>query len=266
MAPSTSSSVSLLSRIEWVEAFIAASFVFRPLLCGRSDARVSGSGKQPLSGRFQASPTRYENGPERASFAERQAGGVMAYRILGPLEVVDSETPLPLGGPKQRALLALLLLRANEVVATDTLIDRLWGERPPATAAKVLQVQIWRLRKALGGDALATRSPGYMLRVGAGDFDLARFDQLVSEARGASPAVAAAKLRERSPSGAARLWPTWPTRNSPPRRWGAWRSYASSPSRSASRRTSRSAGTGSWSPTWRCSRLRIPTANGCAAS
>ena len=120
----------------------------------------------------------------------------MEYRILGPLEVVDGEQPVPLGGPKQRALLALLLLRANEVVATDTLIDRLWGERPPATAAKVLQVQVWRLRKALGGDALGTRSPGYVLRVGAGDFDLARFELLVSEARGAAPAVAAAKLRE----------------------------------------------------------------------
>jgi DNA-binding SARP family transcriptional activator len=118
------------------------------------------------------------------------------YRILGPLEVVDGDQPLPLGGPKQRALLALLLLRANEVVATDTLIDRLWGERPPATAAKVLQVQVWRLRKALGGEALATRAPGYVLRVDAGDFDLARFEQLFGEAREAAPAVAAAKLRE----------------------------------------------------------------------
>jgi DNA-binding SARP family transcriptional activator len=120
----------------------------------------------------------------------------MEYRILGPLEVVDGEQPLPLGGPKQRALLALLLLRANEVAATDTLIDRLWGERPPATAAKVLQVQIWRLRKALGAEALITRPPGYLLQVGADEFDLARFEQLIGEARGAAPAVAAAKLRE----------------------------------------------------------------------
>lgn len=120
----------------------------------------------------------------------------MDYRILGPLEVVNGEQQLPLGGPKQRALLALLLLRANEVVATDTLIDRLWGARPPATAAKVLQVQVWRLRKALGGEVLATRPPGYVLRVGAGDFDLARFEQLVSEARGSAPEAAAAKLRK----------------------------------------------------------------------
>ena len=118
------------------------------------------------------------------------------YRILGPLEVVDENRPVALGGPKQRSLLALLLLRANEVVATETLIDRLWGERPPSTAAKVVQVQIWRLRRALGPDALVTRPPGYMLQVGTDEFDLARFEQLVGDARGAEPAVAAEKLRE----------------------------------------------------------------------
>ena len=120
----------------------------------------------------------------------------MDYRILGPLEVVDGNRVIPLGGPKQRSLLALLLLRANEVVATETLIDRLWGERPPSTAAKVVQVQIWRLRRALGADALITRRPGYLLQVGAGEFDLARFERLVADARGAAPAVAAEKLRE----------------------------------------------------------------------
>jgi len=118
------------------------------------------------------------------------------YRILGPLEVVDGNRTVPLGGPKQRSVLALLLLRANDVVAADTLIDRLWGERAPATAAKVLQVQVWRLRKALGADVLVTRPPGYMLRVEAEEIDLARFERLVGEARGAVPAVAATKLRE----------------------------------------------------------------------
>ena len=120
----------------------------------------------------------------------------MEYRILGPLEVGDRGRRIPVGGPKQRSLLALLLLRANEVVAADALIDRLWGGRPPATAAKVIQVQIWRLRKALGPDVLVTRPPGYMLRVGSDEFDLARFEQLVGDARGAAPAVAATKLRE----------------------------------------------------------------------
>jgi DNA-binding SARP family transcriptional activator len=118
------------------------------------------------------------------------------YRILGPLEVVDAGSPLPLGGPKQRSLLALLLLHANEVVSTDDLIDRLWGERPPATAAKVLQVQVWRLRKVLGDRALVTRSPGYVLRVDSDDFDLARFERLVGAARGREPAIVAGELRD----------------------------------------------------------------------
>ena len=120
----------------------------------------------------------------------------MDFRILGPLEVVDTDRVLPLGGPKQRALLALLLLHANEVVSADTLIDRLWGERAPPTVAKVLQVQIWRVRKALGADVLATRPPGYLLHVGAEELDLGRFERLVEEARAAEPAAAAEKLRE----------------------------------------------------------------------
>ena len=120
----------------------------------------------------------------------------MEYRILGPLEVVDGDCLVPLGGPRQRSLLALLLLRANEVVSTDELIDRLWGERPPATAAKVVQVQVWRLRKAIGTEALETRSPGYVLRVGPDELDLARFERLVEEARAAEPGSAAEKLRE----------------------------------------------------------------------
>jgi DNA-binding SARP family transcriptional activator len=118
------------------------------------------------------------------------------YRILGPLEVLDAGRPLPLGGPKQRSLLALLLLHANEVVSADALIDRLWGGDAPATAAKILQVQIWRLRKSLRRDALVTRPPGYVLQVGAEELDLARFERLVVAARGADPAAAAAKLRE----------------------------------------------------------------------
>jgi DNA-binding SARP family transcriptional activator len=118
------------------------------------------------------------------------------YRILGPLEVVAVDGPLPLGGPKQRSLLALLLLHANEVVSADSLIDRLWGGKAPPTAAKILQVQVWRLRKTLGRDALITRPPGYLLRLDLDELDLARFERLVGEARGAEPAAAADKLRE----------------------------------------------------------------------
>jgi DNA-binding SARP family transcriptional activator len=118
------------------------------------------------------------------------------YRILGPLEVVDAGRSLPLGGPKQRSLLALLLLHANEVVSTDDLIDRLWGAQPPPTVAKVLQVQVWRLRKALGRDRLSTRPPGYVLLVESEELDLARFERLLGEALGAEPGTAAEKLRE----------------------------------------------------------------------
>lgn len=120
----------------------------------------------------------------------------MDYRILGPLEVVEDDRTLPLGGPKQRSLLAVLLLHANEVVSTDTLIDSLWGGRAPATAEKVVQVQVWRLRKALGSEALLTRPPGYVLQVDPDALDLARFERLLGEARGAEPATGARKLRE----------------------------------------------------------------------
>ena len=123
--------------------------------------------------------------------------GVTAFRILGPLEVLaDDEEPLALGGQKQRAVLALLLLRANRVVSSDFLIDTLWGENPPRTAATSLQNSISALRKVLGPDALLTRSPGYMLFVQPESFDLARFEQLVADARSLEPEERAERLRE----------------------------------------------------------------------
>ena len=77
----------------------------------------------------------------------------MRYQVLGDLAVWDDEgQPVAVVGPSRRALLAILLLHANEVVATERLIDELWGERSPPTAAKSLRVHIWRLRKALGGN------------------------------------------------------------------------------------------------------------------
>src|SRR5215218_8973106 len=88
-----------------------------------------------------------------------------------------------LGGPKQRAVLAILLLHRGEVVSIDRLIDGLWGERPPATAAKTVQVYVSNLRKALGNGLLVTQGRGYMLRASRGQLDLDRFDALVAEAR-----------------------------------------------------------------------------------
>jgi DNA-binding SARP family transcriptional activator len=120
----------------------------------------------------------------------------MEFRILGPLEVIENGQPLPLGPPKQRMLLAALLLRPNEVVSNDELIDALWGERPPERAAKSLQVYVWRLRKLLGREVLHTRPPGYALHVSPEDLDLHRFESLRDAARSRTPIDAAELLRE----------------------------------------------------------------------
>jgi DNA-binding SARP family transcriptional activator/ABC-type branched-subunit amino acid transport system substrate-binding protein/DNA-binding beta-propeller fold protein YncE len=112
----------------------------------------------------------------------------MEFRILGPLEVSDEGRPVEIGGPKQRALLAILLLHANRVVSRDTLIDDLWGETPPPTAGKTLQAHVSRLRRALNGadegsSPLETRGNGYLLRVADGQLDADRFERGVEEAR-----------------------------------------------------------------------------------
>jgi DNA-binding SARP family transcriptional activator len=120
----------------------------------------------------------------------------MDFRLLGPLEVSDNERSLALGGVRQRSLLAVLLLQANELVSTDRLIDQLWGPVPPATALKGIQVYVSRLRKTLGEGRLATGAPGYALRVEPEELDLARFEQLAAEARRTSPEGAARKLRK----------------------------------------------------------------------
>jgi DNA-binding SARP family transcriptional activator len=121
----------------------------------------------------------------------------MDFRLLGPLEVVaERDQPVALGGVKQRSLLAVLLLQANEVVSTDRLIDQLWGAAPPATADKSIQNYVSRLRKALGEQCLVTQAPGYVLRVEPSDVDLGRFEQLVSEAARVAPDSAARKLGE----------------------------------------------------------------------
>ena len=122
----------------------------------------------------------------------------MEFRILGQLEVVDDGRPLPLGGASLRALLALLLLYANEVVSSDRLIDELWPDQPPASGATALQVRVSQLRKLLGAasERLETKPPGYLFRVGRDELDLERFSRLADEAEGAEPRVAAEKLRE----------------------------------------------------------------------
>jgi len=120
---------------------------------------------------------------------------VLEFRILGPVEVTDDGAPLQLGGQKQRALLALLLLNPNRVVSTDRIMDALWGEQLPRTAATSLQNFVSQLRKLLGSDVLVTKPPGYQLRVAADQLDLEKFVHLVEESRGEPAAERTTTLR-----------------------------------------------------------------------
>jgi DNA-binding SARP family transcriptional activator len=121
------------------------------------------------------------------------------FLILGPFQVLD-EQPLVLGGPRQRAVLALLLLNRREVVTTDRMIDELWGEHPPATVGKAIHVYISNLRKVVGDGILLTSDGGYRLDVEPSQVDADRFDGLVARGRTALergyPVMARQRLRE----------------------------------------------------------------------
>jgi YVTN family beta-propeller protein len=122
----------------------------------------------------------------------------LEFRVLGPFEVAHAGRRVALGGTRQRALLAVLLVHRNQLVGPDRLIDELWGERPPATALKTVQVYVSRLRKALGDGALLTRAGGYILAVEPEQVDADRFAALTAEGRRAlrsgDPRVAAERL------------------------------------------------------------------------
>jgi DNA-binding SARP family transcriptional activator len=115
------------------------------------------------------------------------------YALLGPLEVRSDGRTIAVGRGKQRALLAVLALNAGRVVPAERLIDELWGDEPPATAATALQVYVSRLRKSLGEGAIETREPGYLVE---GQVDVSSFETLVSKARQSEPAQAAELLAE----------------------------------------------------------------------
>jgi DNA-binding SARP family transcriptional activator len=127
------------------------------------------------------------------------------FQILGPLEVRERDRTVALGGTKQRAVLAILLLHRGEVVSSDRLIDELWGEHPPATAAKTLQGYISHLRKALGARVLETVGHGYRVTLAPNQLDVEQFERLAAEGRDAlaagDAATAAEQLRR-----ALRLW------------------------------------------------------------
>jgi DNA-binding SARP family transcriptional activator len=131
----------------------------------------------------------------------RDHGRVAVFRVLGPVEAIVEDRPAAPAAEKPRALLALLLLNRNRTVRVDALIAGLWGEEPPETASKALQVYVSQLRKAIGPERLLTRSRGYELQVGEGDeLDLDAFERLVHEGRelleGDRAADAAPKLAE----------------------------------------------------------------------
>ena len=133
-------------------------------------------------------------------------GARLVFGVLGPLEVRLDDAAVRVGGPRQRALLGLLLCHANRVVSRDQLIEELLGDQPAAAADRMLRVQVSRLRKALddgngnGEPRLLARPPGYLLRVEDGELDLHAFEQQVAAGRQAladgDPARAAGLLRE----------------------------------------------------------------------
>ncbi|PWU24691.1 MAG: hypothetical protein C5B48_05110 [Candidatus Rokuibacteriota bacterium] len=124
----------------------------------------------------------------------------MEFRALGPLEVYDDGRLVALGGPRARALLAILLLRRGEVVPAERLIEELYGDAPPKRAANTVHVQVSRLRKALDSRHLRTVAGGYMLDVGPGEVDMDTFHDLVTRGRRAlaegDPTSGASALRE----------------------------------------------------------------------
>jgi DNA-binding SARP family transcriptional activator/streptogramin lyase len=120
----------------------------------------------------------------------------MRYLILGPLEVRDGDSAVPVGGGQQRKLLGVLLLHRNEVVSSDRLIDELWGSRPPGTAAKALQGYVSQLRKRLGHETVLTVGSGYRLDIGPDEIDAEQFERLLDDARRLDRGAAALRLRE----------------------------------------------------------------------
>jgi DNA-binding SARP family transcriptional activator len=121
---------------------------------------------------------------------------VLEFRILGPVEVERDDGLVALGGQKQRALLAYLLVHANELVPAERLVAEIWGEPAPRTATSSLQNFVAQLRKLLGDGVLVTRAPGYVLQIDRDQLDAARFERLVAEARAAPAETRTHLLRQ----------------------------------------------------------------------
>ena len=113
----------------------------------------------------------------------------LEVRVLGPVEVLVNGRPLALDSPKQRSLLAFLAIHVREVQSVDRIIDALWGEEPPQGGTKTLRYHVSKLREALGeaGDAVVTRSPGYMLELPREAIDSLAFEMLLTQAQARLP-------------------------------------------------------------------------------
>src|SRR5581483_1323757 len=122
------------------------------------------------------------------------------FRVLGPVEAIVDGAPAALGAPKQRALLALLLVNRGQVVSAEQLIDGLWGESPPASASQSLQVYVHGLRRALDAERIETVGRGYRAAVAEDELDLDRFERSLERGRAAleadRPDDAAEDIRE----------------------------------------------------------------------
>ena len=118
-----------------------------------------------------------------APAAAGAVAGHLGFRLLGPLEVTDGDRPVSLGGPRQRLVLAHLLLSANRVLTMDELIERVWDEEPPRAARNTIQSYISHLRAALGPDRVEGRTPGYVVHAEPEELDVLRLEQLLRRAR-----------------------------------------------------------------------------------
>src|SRR5690348_1597236 len=197
VAGNGSSGSSRTSAVDGIDSAASSSRVARPIMPA---APVTSTRPLPqLTSGFGA----------RAAARVRACPGIhgfMEFRVLGPLQVLDRIGPITLGGPRQRAVLAALLLEPNRVVYMDRLIDWLWGEHPPSRASGTLQAYVSNLRRLLGGpDRLVWRPPGYLLRIDPDAVDAVRFERLLDEARSApdpataEPLLAAARALWRGP-------------------------------------------------------------------
>jgi DNA-binding SARP family transcriptional activator len=130
----------------------------------------------------------------------RKTAATMEIRLLGPLEAVDDGVPLGLGGTKQRALLAALTLAGGRVRPAGRLVEELWGESPPETAHKMVQIHVSHLRKVLPEGVLVSRPPGYAVDLPRDAVDLFRAEDALRAAREAlaasHPSRAAGLLRD----------------------------------------------------------------------